>query len=209
MIQLATQDFCDRFVDYRMDPGRRLYDQMVMAARCGVANIAEGSARHSTSVETEMRLLDVARASFDELQGDIFNFLLHRNGNVWAVGNSDREAIHDHRATGSPQDRSKRKWSPDLSQMRETHVQTNSEERPTAGPRILGLQRLSKLQRYPTARSAGHFGNIEVMEKLENRDKLEKPGRSLTLFREQLRSIIGRTERILIQVSPERDKEII
>lgn len=93
VIQLATQDFCDRFVDYRMDPGRRLYDQMAMAARCGVANIAEGSARHSTSVETEMRLLDVARASFDELQGDFFNFLLRRRTDVWAIGNSDREAI--------------------------------------------------------------------------------------------------------------------
>ena len=93
IIQLATQDFCNRFVDYRMDPGRRLYDQMVMAARCGVANIEEGLARHSTSVETEMRLLDVARASFDELQGDLFNFLLRRNGNVWSIGNSDREAI--------------------------------------------------------------------------------------------------------------------
>lgn len=93
VIQLATQNFCDRFVDYRMDPGRRLYDQMVMAARCGVANIAEGSARHSTSVETEMRLLDVARASFDELQGDLFNFLLRRNGEVWSIGNPDRETI--------------------------------------------------------------------------------------------------------------------
>lgn len=93
IIQLATQDFCDRFVDYRMDPGRRLYDQMVMAARCGVANIAEGSARHSTSVETELRLLDVARASFDELQGDIFNFLLRKKADVWAIGNDDREAI--------------------------------------------------------------------------------------------------------------------
>lgn len=93
VIQLATQDFCERFVDYRIDPGRRLYDQMVMAARCGVANIAEGSARHSTSVETEMRLLDVARASFDELQGDIFNFLLRRSADVWAIGNPDREAI--------------------------------------------------------------------------------------------------------------------
>lgn len=41
VIQLATQDFCDRFVGYAMDPGRRLYDQMVMAARCGMANIAE------------------------------------------------------------------------------------------------------------------------------------------------------------------------
>lgn len=93
VIQLATQDFCERFVDYRMDPGRRLYDQMVMAARCGVANIAEGSARHSTSVETEMRLLDVARASFDELQGDLFNFLLRRKAEVWAIGIPDRESI--------------------------------------------------------------------------------------------------------------------
>lgn len=93
IIQLATQEFCDRFVDYRMDPGRRLYDQMVMAARCGVANIAEGSARHSTSIETEMRLLDVARASFDELQGDIFNFLLRKRAEVWAIGHADREAI--------------------------------------------------------------------------------------------------------------------
>lgn len=93
VIQLGTQDFCDRFVDYSLDPGRRLYDQMVMAARCGVANIAEGSARHSTSIETEMRLLDVARASFDELQGDLFNFLLRRNGDVWSIGNPDREAV--------------------------------------------------------------------------------------------------------------------
>lgn len=93
IIQLATQDFCDRFVDYRMDPGRRLYDQMVMAARCGVANIAEGSARHSTSIETEMRLLDVARASFDELQGDVFNFLLRKKADVWEIGNPNREAI--------------------------------------------------------------------------------------------------------------------
>lgn len=93
IIQLATQEFCDRFIDYRMDPGHRLYDQMVMAARSGVANIAEGSARHSTSIETEMRLLDVARASFDELQGDIFNFLLRKKATVWAIGNADREAI--------------------------------------------------------------------------------------------------------------------
>lgn len=93
ILQLGTQSFCDRFVDYRIDPGHRLYDQMVMAARSGVANIAEGSARHSTSIETEMRLLDVARASFDELQGDLFNFLLRRKADVWAIGNPSREAI--------------------------------------------------------------------------------------------------------------------
>ncbi len=93
IIQLGTQDFCEKFLDYRIDPGHRLYDQMAMAARCGVANIAEGSARHSTSIETEMRLLDVTRASFDELQGDLFNFILHRGAEIWPIGNPNREAI--------------------------------------------------------------------------------------------------------------------
>ncbi len=93
IIQLATQQFCKQYVDYKIDPGRRLFDQMVMAARSGVANIAEGSARHSTSIETEMKLLDVARASFDELQGDLFNFLLCQEAEIWAIGNPNREAI--------------------------------------------------------------------------------------------------------------------
>lgn len=93
IIQLGTQSFCDRFIDYRIDPGRRLYDQMVLAARCGVANIAEGTARASTSIETEMRLLDVARASLDEVQGDFFNFLLRRKAEIWTLGHPDREAI--------------------------------------------------------------------------------------------------------------------
>ena len=93
VMQLATQDFCDRFIDYRIDPGRRLYDQMVMAARSGVANIAEGSSRHSTSIETELRLLDVARGSFNELQGDIYNFLLRCKADVWSIGHAAREAI--------------------------------------------------------------------------------------------------------------------
>ncbi|MCH5346891.1 MAG: four helix bundle suffix domain-containing protein [Muribaculaceae bacterium] len=93
IIQLATQNFTSIFLDSRIDPGHRLKDQMDMAARSGVANIAEGSARHSTSIETEMRLLDVARASFDELQGDFFNFLMRLKANVWAMGDPDREVI--------------------------------------------------------------------------------------------------------------------
>lgn len=93
IIQLGTQSFCTRFYDYMMDPGRRLFDQMVLAARCGVANIAEGSARHSTSIETEMRLIDVARASLDELQGDYFNFLLWNKADIWPIGHTEREAM--------------------------------------------------------------------------------------------------------------------
>ncbi len=93
IIQLSTQNFCDRFVDYKNDPCRRLYDQMVMAARSGVANIAEGTSRGSTSTETKMRLLDVARGSIDELQGNYFNFLLRHGFEIWTIGNVDREKI--------------------------------------------------------------------------------------------------------------------
>lgn len=45
------------------------------------------------SIETEMRLLDVARASIDELQGDLFNFLLRKKADVWAIGHPARETI--------------------------------------------------------------------------------------------------------------------
>lgn len=83
ILQLATQSFCKRFVDYSIDPCGRLRDQMEMAARTVPANIAEGSSRHQTSYETEMRLLDVARASVSELQGDYLNWLMRHGSTMW------------------------------------------------------------------------------------------------------------------------------
>lgn len=67
VIQLATQDFCKRFLYLQNDPCGRQYDQMTQAARSCTANIAEGNSRHYTSRETEMKLTDVARASLSEL----------------------------------------------------------------------------------------------------------------------------------------------
>lgn len=85
VIQLATQDFCRRFLSRTHDPCGRQYDQMTQAARSGQANIAEGNSRHSTSRETEMKLTDVARASLAELAGDYVNWLL-KNGKVpWSI----------------------------------------------------------------------------------------------------------------------------
>lgn len=88
IIELATQRFCDRFIDYRIDPCHRLYDQMTQAARSIRANIAEGSGRHDTSLETEMRLTDVARASAHELLGDFINYMMRHSLKAWPTNDA-------------------------------------------------------------------------------------------------------------------------
>ena len=85
VIQLATQDFCSRFLNHTNDPGGRQYDQMTQAARSAPANIAEGNSRHSTSKETEMKLTDVARATLAELANDYMNWLLRHEQAPWSM----------------------------------------------------------------------------------------------------------------------------
>jgi four helix bundle suffix protein len=71
--------FCGRFVDKRS----RTVDQMVQAARSGRQNIAEGSRASATSSQTELRLVNVARASLDELLLDYEDFLRQRGLQQW------------------------------------------------------------------------------------------------------------------------------
>ena len=59
--------FCERFLDKR----DRTVDQMVQAARSGKQNILEGSQASGTSKETEIKLVNVARASLEELPGGL------------------------------------------------------------------------------------------------------------------------------------------
>lgn len=63
----------------------RTIDQMVQAARSGRQNIAEGSAASATSSETEIKLMNVARASMQELLLDYEDFLRVRNLSQWGV----------------------------------------------------------------------------------------------------------------------------
>ena len=84
IIYQATISFCQRYLNKDNDPGGRLYDQMVLAARSAPANIAEGSSRRQTSRETEMRLTDVARATLCELLSDFMAFSLTYNIEPWA-----------------------------------------------------------------------------------------------------------------------------
>lgn len=83
----ATVLFCERFLDKRS----RTIDQMVQAARSGRQNIAEGSRAAATSSQTELKLVNVARASLDELLLDYEDFLRQRGKRQWHK--DDREAL--------------------------------------------------------------------------------------------------------------------
>jgi len=75
----ATYWFCERF----LDPRSRMADQMVQAARSGRQNIAEGSRAAATSSQTELRLVNVARASLEEVLLDYEDYLRHRYLPQW------------------------------------------------------------------------------------------------------------------------------
>ncbi len=66
---------------------------MVQAARSGRQNIAEGSRASATSSQTELRLVNVARASLDELLLDYEDYL-RQNGHVqWAKDSPEAMAV--------------------------------------------------------------------------------------------------------------------
>jgi four helix bundle suffix protein len=75
----ATVSFCDRFVDKRS----RTHDQMVQAARSGGKNIAEGTRAAATTSQTELRLVNVARASLEELLLDYEDYLRQHGKRQW------------------------------------------------------------------------------------------------------------------------------
>jgi four helix bundle suffix protein len=79
LIYDATYWFCEKFLDVRS----RTVDQMVQAARSGRQNIAEGSRASATSSQTELRLVNVARASLEELLLDYEDYLRHRRLPQW------------------------------------------------------------------------------------------------------------------------------
>ncbi len=89
LIYDATYWFCEKFLDSRS----RTVDQMVQAARSGRQNIAEGSRAAATSSQTELRLLNVARASLEELLLDYEDFLRHRRLTQWLPDSPEALAV--------------------------------------------------------------------------------------------------------------------
>jgi len=66
--------------------GDRTVDQMLQAARSGKQNIVEGSADGVTSMEMELKLLNVARSSIQELLEDYGDYLPAHRLTKWTPG---------------------------------------------------------------------------------------------------------------------------
>ncbi|MBR3433319.1 MAG: four helix bundle suffix domain-containing protein [Bacteroidaceae bacterium] len=92
-----TVEFCKRFLPAH---GDRTVDQMVQAARSGKQNIVEGSEDGQTSSEMEIKLMNVARGSLQELRADYQDYLNTHHLLVWDSNNERlqklREFCHSH-----------------------------------------------------------------------------------------------------------------
>lgn len=86
-----TYYFCHTF----LSKGDRTIDQMVQAARSGKQNIIEGCAAAPTSSNTHIHLLNVAKASFQELLADFEDFLNTRNLQFWREGDEKFEKMRE------------------------------------------------------------------------------------------------------------------
>ena len=94
IIQLETLVFCRRFLSLANDPCGRQFDQMTQAARSGVKNLTEGSERQATSMQTTLKLIDVAKASLCELRDDYLTWLLDKNLPPWPQRSAEAQEVY-------------------------------------------------------------------------------------------------------------------
>ena len=81
--------FCNKY----LQKGDRTVDQMVQAARSGKQNIIEGCAASATSSKTEIKLVNVAKASLQELLEDYIDYLRTRGHRQWEEGSAELEVM--------------------------------------------------------------------------------------------------------------------
>jgi four helix bundle suffix protein len=93
IIHLGTISFCKRYLSWKDDPLGKMLGQMVGASRSGKQNLIEGSERAKTSSETEIKLIDVAKASLSELQGDLEDYLVGKGHIPWSIHHADHQAV--------------------------------------------------------------------------------------------------------------------
>lgn len=72
---MCIYDVTYYFAHKYLSKGDRTIDQMIQAARSGKQNIVEGCSASTTSSEMEIKLLNVAKASLQELLEDYKDYL--------------------------------------------------------------------------------------------------------------------------------------
>lgn len=82
----AVYDMAYFFAHKFLRRGDRTNDQMVQAARSCKQNIVEGVCAATTSKETELKLVNVAKSSLHELMEDYEDFLRVRSLRRWKKG---------------------------------------------------------------------------------------------------------------------------
>lgn len=92
-IYQLTVEFCKRFLPAH---GDRTVDQMVQAARSGKQNIVEGSEDGQTSSEMEIKLLNVARGSLQELRSDYLDYLNTHHLTIWPTDSERQQRLRDY-----------------------------------------------------------------------------------------------------------------
>ena len=85
-------DLTFRFCQKHLNRRDRTIDQMVQSARSGKQNIAEGCKASITSAEMELKLVNVARASLEELLLDYQDYLRVRDHTLWEK--NSKEALY-------------------------------------------------------------------------------------------------------------------
>lgn len=91
-IYQLTVEFCKRFLPAH---GDRTVDQMVQAARSGKQNIVEGSEDGQTSSEMEIKLLNVARGSLQELRLDYQDYLNTHHLPMWPADSERQQRLRE------------------------------------------------------------------------------------------------------------------
>ena len=93
LVYHATTLFCSRNFNYKNDALGKTVGQMVGAARSARQNIVEASSRAATSKEQELRQLDVAKGSLDELAGDYEVFIIDAGEAPWSQSDERYRAV--------------------------------------------------------------------------------------------------------------------
>ncbi len=93
VVELATDAFCEKYLDFKNDPQGKTSAQMNHAARSGCRNFAEGCERLMTSTSSGLDLLNVAKGSLGELRDDYIKWLLRARRLPWDDASTEAKTV--------------------------------------------------------------------------------------------------------------------